>query len=210
MLFLEGVPLVCLEIAISQHFQDKFLLSTWRRIHPSTIGLGISAVFVSFITIVYFNIIVGWCASYFVYSLQRCLPWTSCPDGVEACTNSSSPSEYYWFKSKLNVAEDINSIQGKGQTFKQLRLSCQRCGGTYQVALVDAGSTYASNHEALAVESNNFIIPFRCQLGFISLCFHIMGPCFVLQFQGCQICCQSKSKTVFFILPFFPTILSSL
>ena len=112
MLFLEGIPLVCLEIAISQHFQDKFLLSTWKRIHPSTIGLGISAVFVSFVTIVYFNIIVAWCASYFVYSLQRCLPWTSCPDGVEACTNSTSPSEYYWYKSQLNIAEDINSVQG--------------------------------------------------------------------------------------------------
>ncbi len=112
MLFLEGIPLVCVEIAIGQHFQDKFLLSTWRRIHPSTIGLGISAVFISFLTIVYFNVIVGWCASYFVYSLQRCLPWTSCPEGVEACTNSSSPSEYYWYATKLHVAEDINSVKG--------------------------------------------------------------------------------------------------
>ncbi|XP_028392282.1 sodium- and chloride-dependent transporter XTRP3A-like isoform X1 [Dendronephthya gigantea] len=111
MLFLEGIPLVCVEIAIGQHFQEKFLLRTWKHVHPSTIGLGFSAVFISFLTIVYFNIIVGWCASYFVYSLQRCLPWTSCPDGVDACTNSTSPSEYYWYKTKLGVAEDINSVQ---------------------------------------------------------------------------------------------------
>jgi SNF family Na+-dependent transporter len=112
MLFLEGIPLVCVEIVIGQYFQDKFLLSTWRRIHPSTIGLGISAVVISFLTIVYFNVIVAWCASYFVYSLQQCLPWTSCPEGVEACANGSTPSEYYWYATKLGVSQDINTVTG--------------------------------------------------------------------------------------------------
>ena len=113
MLFLEGIPLICVEIAIGQHFQEIFLIKTWRRIHPSTIGLGISAMIISFITVIYFNVIVGWCASYFIYSIQRCLPWSSCPDGAQACNNSSSPSEYYWYKTKLDVAEDINSVQGR-------------------------------------------------------------------------------------------------
>jgi SNF family Na+-dependent transporter len=112
MLFLEGIPLVCVEIVIGQYFQDKFLLSTWRRIHPSTIGLGISAVVISFLTIVYFNVIVAWCASYFVYSLQQCLPWTSCPEGVAACANGSTPSEYYWYATKLGVSQDINTVTG--------------------------------------------------------------------------------------------------
>lgn len=112
MLFLEGIPLVCIEIAIGQHFHDKFLLSTWKRIHPCTVGLGLSTIFISFVTIIYFNVIVGWCASYFVSSLQRFLPWSSCAEGVQACSNGSSPSEYYWYKVKLNVAEDINSFKG--------------------------------------------------------------------------------------------------
>ena len=124
MLFLEGIPLVCVEIVIGQHFQDKFLLSTWRRIHPSTVGLGISAVFISFVTIVYFNVIIAWCVSYFVYSLQRCLPWTSCPEGVAACTNSSSPSEYYWYTTKLGISENINIVTGILNWTKPCTLNC--------------------------------------------------------------------------------------
>lgn len=113
MLFFEAIPLVCVEIAIGQHFQSEFLLQTWRKVHPSAVGLGISAVFISLFTIVYFNVIVGWCAAYFFSSLRRHLPWASCPDHVNACTNMSSPSEYYWYETKLDVSVDINSVNGR-------------------------------------------------------------------------------------------------
>ena len=113
MLFLEGIPLVCLEIIIGQRFKDKYLISTWKKVHPCTIGLGLSAVFVSLSVIVYFNVIVAWCVFYFVHSLQRSLPWSSCPTGSQECFNSSSPSEYYWYRTTLNISHDIDSLEGK-------------------------------------------------------------------------------------------------
>lgn len=113
MLFLEGIPLVCLEIIIGQRFKEKYLISTWRQVHPSTIGLGLSAVFVSLSVIAYFNVIVAWCVFYFVHSLQRSLPWSSCPTGSDECFNSSSPSEYYWYRTTLRASHDINSLKGK-------------------------------------------------------------------------------------------------
>ena len=113
MLFLEGIPLVCLEIVIGQCFQEKYLIRTWRRIHPTTVGIGVSTVFVTFAIILYFNIIVAWCIWYFVKSLHSSLPWSSCPvEQIKECSNSSSPSEYYWYRTTLGASGDISSLKG--------------------------------------------------------------------------------------------------
>ena len=113
MLFLEGIPLVCMEMVIGQHLQDKYIIKTWSQVHASTVGIGMSAVFVSFVTLVYFNIIVSWCVRYFFYSFENPLAWGTCPEGLTKCTNGTRPSEYYWYDVTLGASHDISSVSSE-------------------------------------------------------------------------------------------------
>ena len=114
MLFLEGIPLVCMEMVIGQKSQDEYVVNTWRsHVHVSTMGLGLSAVFVSFVTCAYFSVIVAWCIRYFVASFQNPLPWATCPENSTKCYNASTPSEYYWYDVTLRANHDISSMSSK-------------------------------------------------------------------------------------------------
>ncbi|GAB0183065.1 sodium-dependent neutral amino acid transporter B(0)AT1 [Grus japonensis] len=59
LLVLEGIPLLHLEFAIGQRLR-KGSVGVWSSIHPTLKGVGIAAMFVSFLVGLYYNTIIAW------------------------------------------------------------------------------------------------------------------------------------------------------
>lgn len=95
-LFLLGVPLLLLEFAIGQKLQ-KGAVNAFRSIHSKLTGVGISAVYSSFIVVVYYAVIMAWALLYLVNSFS--VAWASNP-------------EVYFFDAVLQVSESISVIGG--------------------------------------------------------------------------------------------------
>lgn len=123
MLIIEGIPLLCLEMAVGQRLGRNSVVESWKDLSPSLRGIGISAALMSLVTIFYYNYIVAWCLYYFVHSLRSTLFWSACPtvdlngtkiDVIECA--KSSPAEYYWYRDTLDVADDIDNSTGEKMT----------------------------------------------------------------------------------------------
>lgn len=121
MLILEGIPLVCLEMAVGQRLGRNSVVESWKDLSPSLRGIGVAAVLMSLVTLFYYNYIVAWCLYYFVHSMRSTLLWNTCPtiNNIENETLipeclKSSPAEYYWYRETLDVADDINNSTGEG------------------------------------------------------------------------------------------------
>lgn len=78
MLFLQGLPIFYLELAIGQRLR-KGAIGVWNEVSPYLGGIGISSAIVSFIVALYYNTIIAWCLIYFVHSFENPLPWAECP-----------------------------------------------------------------------------------------------------------------------------------
>lgn len=120
MLIIEGIPLVCLEMAVGQRLRRNSVVESWKDLSPSLRGIGMAATLMSLTTIFYYNYIVAWCLYYFVHSMRSNLPWKECPtiknNGTHTLVpecSKSSPAEYYWYRETLNVADDINNSTGE-------------------------------------------------------------------------------------------------
>lgn len=120
MLILEGIPLICLEMAVGQRLGRNSVMESWRDLSPSLRGIGMAATLESLVTCFYYNFIVAWCLYYFIHSMRSSLLWNSCPTvnntangtQIPECARSS-PAEYYWYRETLDVADDINKSTGK-------------------------------------------------------------------------------------------------
>lgn len=120
MLILEGIPLICLEMAVGQRLGRNSVMKSWKDLSPSLRGIGMAATIESLVTCFYYNYIVAWCLYYFIHSMRSSLLWTTCPtindtvNGtlVPECSRTN-PAEYYWYRETLDVAEDINKSTGK-------------------------------------------------------------------------------------------------
>ncbi|PNF18602.1 Sodium-dependent neutral amino acid transporter B(0)AT3 [Cryptotermes secundus] len=116
MLAIEGIPIFYLELAIGQRLR-KGAIGVWNQVSPYLGGIGISSAVVSFNVALYYNTIIAWCLFYFVQSFQSELPWASCPNRyhangsytVEPECVTSTPTQYFWYRTTLMVSEDINS-----------------------------------------------------------------------------------------------------
>ncbi|XP_069687913.1 sodium-dependent neutral amino acid transporter B(0)AT3 [Periplaneta americana] len=116
MLAIEGIPIFYLELAIGQRLR-KGAIGVWNQVSPYLGGIGISSAVVSFNVALYYNTIIAWCLFYFVQSFQSELPWSSCPNKyyangsytVEPECVTSTPTQYFWYRSTLMISEDINS-----------------------------------------------------------------------------------------------------
>lgn len=114
MLFVEGMPLLYLELAIGQKFQ-KGSIGVWNAIHPYLGGIGIASAVVSLLLAIYYNAIITWCFFYMFNSFQKDLPWKECPTitvdnvtmPVEEC-DLAGPSSYYWYRETLNISSGID------------------------------------------------------------------------------------------------------
>ena len=120
MLLLEGIPLVCLEMAIGQRLGKSSLVEAWKDLTPNLHGIGMAAVMQSLVTCFYYNYIVAWFLHYFFHSLRSTLLWETCPSSnnnrsetMNVECEKSGPAEYYWYRKTLDVADDINHSTGE-------------------------------------------------------------------------------------------------
>ncbi|XP_049808988.1 sodium-dependent neutral amino acid transporter B(0)AT3 [Schistocerca nitens] len=119
MLAIEGIPIFYLELAIGQRLR-KGAIGVWNQVSPYLGGIGISSAVVSFNVALYYNTIIAWCLFYFVQSFQSELPWATCPNRyhengsytVEPECVTSTPTQYFWYRTTLMVSQDINSPEG--------------------------------------------------------------------------------------------------
>lgn len=118
MLFVEGMPLLYLELAIGQKFQ-KGSIGVWNAIHPYLGGIGVASAAVSLLLAIYYNAIITWCFFYMFNSFQKNLPWEKCPTIVidnitvpnEEC-DLAGPSSYYWYREALDISPGIDVTEG--------------------------------------------------------------------------------------------------
>ena len=148
MLIIEGIPLLCLEMAVGQRLGRNSAVEAWKDLSPSLRGIGISAALMSLVTVFYYNYIVAWCLYYFVHSIRRTLFWSTCPTvdlngtktDVKECAKSS-PAEYYWYRDTLDVADDIDKSTGEKMTSSRYfirndLLHENHCNSTTTIALL--------------------------------------------------------------------------
>eukprot|EP00795_Rhopilema_esculentum_P003772 gene3772-15054_t len=113
-----GVPIFFLELSIGQRLR-KGPLGVWNSISPYFSGLGLSAVVVSFLVGVYYNMLVAWCLYYFFISFAKTPPFAVCPKEngvvVEECRKAGSTS-YYWYRTTLETTSSIED--GGGMNWK--------------------------------------------------------------------------------------------
>ncbi|XP_020652835.1 sodium-dependent neutral amino acid transporter B(0)AT1 [Pogona vitticeps] len=127
LLILEGIPLLHLEFAIGQRLR-KGSVGVWSSIHPALKGVGIAAMFVSFLVGLYYNTIIAWVMWYFFNSFQDPLPWSECPINdnrtgfLDECARSS-PVDYFWYRKTLNISTSIDD-SGTLQWWLLLCLTC--------------------------------------------------------------------------------------
>jgi solute carrier family 6 (neurotransmitter transporter, amino acid/orphan) member 15/16/17/18/20 len=133
-LFLQGLPIFFLELAIGQRLR-KGAVGLWAEVSPYLGGIGISSAIVSFIVALYYNTIIAWCLIYFLHSFENPLPWAECPKNFitenmtyfyeKECMvrqmnyvidsfkylfflKDSSPTQYYWYHSTLMSSPSVN------------------------------------------------------------------------------------------------------
>jgi len=115
-LVLMGVPIFYMELAIGQRLR-KGPLGVWNKIAPYFAGLGFSAVAVSFLVGVYYNMVVAWCLYYLFISFTDELPYSKCPiiegtnQTVVECEKAGS-TQYYWYREVLEATDDITTSGG--------------------------------------------------------------------------------------------------
>ncbi|XP_055712703.1 sodium-dependent neutral amino acid transporter B(0)AT3 isoform X1 [Phlebotomus papatasi] len=115
MLAIQGVPIFYLELAIGQRLR-KGAIGVWQQVSPYLGGIGISSAVVSYVVALYYNTIIAWCLIYFLHSFESPLPWAECPKrlyknftyDLEPECVSSSPTQYYWYRSTLMSSPSVN------------------------------------------------------------------------------------------------------
>lgn len=95
MLFIQGLPIFFLELAIGQRLR-KGAIGVWNEVSPYLGGIGISSAIVSFIVALYYNTIIGWCLIYLFHSFENPLPWSECPVHL-------NPNMTYYYEKECNV-----------------------------------------------------------------------------------------------------------
>ncbi|XP_051575206.1 sodium- and chloride-dependent transporter XTRP3-like [Myxocyprinus asiaticus] len=112
MLFLEGIPLFCMELAIGQKMRLGSI-GAWTAISPYLGGLGIASVVTSMYLCLYYNVINAWSFWYLFHSFQSVLPWAECPVNsnrsgyLEEC-EVASPTQYFFYRETLNISSSID------------------------------------------------------------------------------------------------------
>ncbi|XP_047386560.1 sodium- and chloride-dependent transporter XTRP3 [Sciurus carolinensis] len=116
MLFVEGMPLLYLELAVGQRMRQGSI-GAWRTISPYFSGVGVASVVVSFFLSTYYNIINAWGFWYLFHSFQDPLPWSVCPlngnhTGYDEECEQASSTQYFWYRKTLNISPSIQENGG--------------------------------------------------------------------------------------------------
>ncbi|XP_077382456.1 sodium- and chloride-dependent transporter XTRP3A-like isoform X2 [Festucalex cinctus] len=116
MLFIVGVPLLYMELAIGQKMRLGSI-GAWSAINPYLGGVGFASVVASVYICLYYNIINAWSFWYLFNSFQSVLPWSDCPVNanltgpVEECQKASS-TQYFFYRETLDVSSSIEENGG--------------------------------------------------------------------------------------------------
>ncbi|KAI3361568.1 hypothetical protein L3Q82_013716, partial [Scortum barcoo] len=116
MLFLEGVPLFYMELAIGQKM-SLGSIGAWTAISPYLGGVGLASVVTSLYLCLYYNIINAWSFWYLFHSFQSVLPWAECPINsnrtrpVEEC-EKATPTQYFFYRETLDISSSIEENGG--------------------------------------------------------------------------------------------------
>lgn len=116
MLALTGLPLFFLELSIGQ-YGGLGPNKLFGRIAPAFKGLGYGMLFVSFLVIIYYNMIIAWTIFYTFAGMQSVLPWSDCGNAfntmvcykkemADACANGTNGAVSYW----NNTCTKVNEI----------------------------------------------------------------------------------------------------
>ncbi|XP_034029824.1 sodium- and chloride-dependent transporter XTRP3A-like [Thalassophryne amazonica] len=111
MLFVEGIPLFYMELAIGQKMRLGSI-GAWTTISPYLGGLGFSSVVASVYLCLYYNVINAWSFWYLFHSFQSVLPWAECPINanrtgyLEEC-DVATPTQYFFYRETLNISPSI-------------------------------------------------------------------------------------------------------
>merc|ERR1711970_1505577 len=149
-LLVSGLPLFFLELSLGQ-WAGKGPLKLFGRMAPASKGLGYGMLIISFLVVIYYNMIIAWTLFYTVAGLSAELPWQFCgnttltsPDCFQrdqemACFNTST-SDTFWNKQCTPVEElclHFNYTR-VGERDDSERLTC--FNGTHNV---DLNNVYA-------------------------------------------------------------------
>uniref|UniRef100_A0A8D2DEU6 Transporter n=1 Tax=Sciurus vulgaris TaxID=55149 RepID=A0A8D2DEU6_SCIVU len=111
MLFLVGIPIVFLEMALGQRMRQGGI-GVWKVISPWIGGVGYSSFTVCIIVGLYFSMLISWNLFYLVQSFQSPLPWTLCPSlrnssDLDPECKRTRPTTYFWYRKILNTADEM-------------------------------------------------------------------------------------------------------
>lgn len=95
-LVLVGVPMLMLELAIGQKMQQG-AVGSYGKLHPRFAGLGILALFSSFMIVSYYAVVMAWSLVYLLASLG--VPW-------------SDNAENYFYQEVLQISNGIGQLGG--------------------------------------------------------------------------------------------------
>ncbi|XP_066300203.1 sodium- and chloride-dependent GABA transporter 1-like isoform X2 [Branchiostoma lanceolatum] len=121
MLFLCGIPLLYMELAVGQYTQQG-PVGALGKICPLLKGAGLATVVITFIFSTYYNVIITWALYYLFNSFQEPLPWASCdnPWNTGNCTtglnrsllnnDSTSPSNEFFDHNVLEISSGIDDF----------------------------------------------------------------------------------------------------
>ncbi|XP_061802146.1 sodium- and chloride-dependent transporter XTRP3-like [Nerophis lumbriciformis] len=116
MLFLEGLPLFYMELAIGQKMRLGSI-GAWSAINPYLGGLGLASVVASLYLCLYYNVINAWSFWYLFNSFQPVLPWSQCPlnanmtGPLEECQKASS-TQYFFYRQTVDISTSIQENGG--------------------------------------------------------------------------------------------------
>merc|ERR1712165_137668 len=149
-LLVSGLPLFFLELSLGQ-WAGKGPLKLFGRMAPASKGLGYGMLIISFLVVIYYNMIIAWTLFYTVAGLSAELPWQYCgnttltsPDCFQrdqelACFNASDSSTF-WNKTCTPVHQLCThfNFTDIGERDESMRLTCNN--GTHDI---DLNNVYA-------------------------------------------------------------------
>ncbi|XP_066277294.1 sodium- and chloride-dependent GABA transporter ine-like isoform X3 [Branchiostoma lanceolatum] len=121
MLFLCGIPLLYMELAVGQYTQQG-PVGALGKICPLLKGAGLATVVITFLFATYYNVIITWALYYLFNSFQEPLPWARCdnPWNTGNCTtglnrsllhnDSTSPSNEFFYHNVLKISSGIDEF----------------------------------------------------------------------------------------------------
>ncbi|XP_057374911.1 sodium-dependent dopamine transporter-like [Daphnia carinata] len=108
MLFVGGIPLFYMELALGQ-FYRKGAITSWGRIVPLFKGIGFAVVLIAFYVDFFYNVIIAWALHFFFASFTSQLPWTSCSNSWNtpqcAEVNHEFNGSFYIVNNRTNISQ---------------------------------------------------------------------------------------------------------